>query len=482
MKASETARNAAPIIGGLLALVLVWAVAIGWMWSATDPLTALVLVGFVPFAIAALGYLLSKASLEMMAFALPGLLIFFKQNDALIPYFGGLPINDMLGLAVMIWLLGRLSKADVADTFKSSSFLFLTILGLIGAFVVSWINAVELHESKRETLTFIKDLIFALLLSLSIRSPKDLKAFVGWLILSTTFTALTMLLEVGVGRPIFPDRILETWQNEFRSGGASFESVPFVATMIIIGIFASVSLAIRRPQARLILTAAAAIGIAAVLVSITRSAILALGFTTAFMLWRMRKEPFFPLAATIAAVGGVIVLVSLPASVLEKFDALTNTNADPTLARRVDYVKIGADLFQQTPLLGVGAGNYPPRYASDDYRFVRALATERRDLHNLYIQYAVEIGILGALFFYSKMAIMGLMIWRGTKSANRLLQQYSEAMLIGYFVVAVQLVFLASKSFLGIWILLAAAVAIARLRLRERRQMAAIEAHRPTPL
>lgn len=470
MSVSQPTINGSVSRIGLLALLLLWMLVVLVAWQSSDPLTALVWVGALPFAVAGGAYVLSRTSLEMAAFTLPGLLIFFKQNDALIRWFGGVPVNDILGLIVFLYLLVRLRKEELIDTYRAASILLLTLVGLMAAFVISWVYAVEIHESRRETLTFAKDLVFALLIAMSIRNLRDFRAFVGWLILATTFTAFAMILETAAGRPIFPDRVLETWQNQFRSGGSSLESVPFVATMISIGAFAALSLAIRRPQARLILTGAAVLGVAAVLVSITRSVVVVLGLTTLFMLWRLRRERFFPFAALGAGVAAVIVFLTLPASTVEKFTALQDTSADRTVERRVDYVKIGADLFAQSPFLGIGAGNYPPRYASNDYKFVRALATERRDLHNIYVQYIVEIGIAGALLFYAQLITIGAMLWQGTKARTRELRHYSEAMLVGYFVVCVQLLFLASKSFLGIWILTAAAIAIARLCAAERRE------------
>lgn len=471
MSAPENFSRAPASHAGLIGLFVAWVVAIVVVWDTTnDPMAALVLVGVIPFAMAAVIYLLSKTSLEMTSFLLPGLLIFFKMNDALIPLlFGGVPVNDMLGGLLLLYLLIRVRNEDLIETYQAANILLLSIAGLLAAFVISWVYAVEIQESRRETLTFVKDLVFALLIALSIRNVRDLRAFVGWLLLSITFVASAMIWESALGRPYFPDNIIvETWRGQFRSAGASLEDVPSVATMIAIGVFASLILALRRPQLRMILLAAAAIGVVAILVSITRSAVLALAAATLFMLWMIRRERVFPYAGIAAGVAAIIVFMSLPASTVEKFTALSESSVDRTVTRRIDYIEIGADLFQQSPVLGIGAGNYPWRYGSDDYKFDRAVAGERRVLHNVYVQYPVEIGIVGAVLFYTQLIAIGLIFWRGTKSTNAALRHYSEAMLIGYFVLCVQLLFLASKSFLGVWVLTAAAIAIARLCTTEK--------------
>ena len=472
MSTPENYSRAPASRAGLIGLFIAWIVTVIVVWDQTnDPMTALVLVGVIPFAMAAVIYLLSKTPLEMTSFLLPGLLIFFKQNDALIPFlFGGLPVNDMLGVLLLIYLLVRVRNEDLIDTYRAANILLLSIAGLLAAFVISWIYAVELEESRRETLTFVKDLVFALLIALSIRNIRDLRAFVGWLLLSTTFVALAMIWESALGRPFFPDTIrTETWRGEFRSAGASLEDVPSVATMIAMGVFISLILALRSPTMRLIMLAAAAIGVLAILESITRSAVLVLAAATLFLLWMIRRERIFPYAGLAAGAAAVVVFMSLPASTVEKFTALSDDSADRTVTRRVDYIRIGADLFQESPVLGIGAGNYPWRYGSDDYKFERSVAGERRVLHNVYIQYPVEIGIVGAVSFYTQLIAIGLIFWRGTKAANAALRRYSEAMLLGYFILCVQLLFLASKSFLGVWILTAAAIAIAKLYADERR-------------
>lgn len=463
---------------GLIGLFIAWVVAVVVVWDTVqDPMTALVLVCVIPFAMAALLYLLSKTPLEMTSFLLPGLLIFFKQNDALIPLlFGGFPVNDVLGAVLLVYLLIRVRNEDLIDTYRAANILLLSVAGLLAAFMISWIYAVELEQSRRETLTFVKDLGFALLIALSIRNIRDLRAFVGWFVFSTTFVALAMLWESAFGQPFFPDHIrTETWRGEFRSAGSSLEDVPSVATMVAIGVFIALLLALRSSSARLIMLAAAAIGVAAILGSITRSAVLVLAAATLFTLWMIRRERVFPYATMAAGVAAVIVYMALPASTIEKFTALSDNSTDPTVSRRVDYIRIGADLFQKSPVLGIGAGNYPWRYGSDEYKFERAVAGERRVLHNVYVQYPVEVGIVGAVLFYTQLIAIGLIFWRCARSTNAALSRYSEAMLLGYFVLCVQLLFLASKSFLGVWVLTAAAIAMAKLYADEYRKGPALQ-------
>ena len=469
MGISDISLNGRLLATGVALLVFVsWAAGLlGFGLVGTNPLVSLAIVSTIPFVLAVPAFLIAKMQRRMtlsIPFLLPGLLIFFKQNDALIPLIGNIPLNDVLGIALFTLLVTQLSRNDIASTFRSASFIFLILIGLLLAFVISWVHAVELSESRSETLTFLKDVVFATLIALSIRSVGDLKAFTGWLIFSTSFTAATIIGETVVGESIFPNyRVAEYWQTEFRSSGASLESVPFVATMIIIGLSAATMLAIRQPKARWLLTFAVGIGISAVIISITRSAVVALGITSVFVLWRFRTDSFFPLAAYLAGVLAVIVTMAMPQSVVEKFTALGNTYEDRTIARRVGYLEIGADLFQSSPILGIGAGNYPKRYTSDDYRYDRVLRTERRALHNLYLQYPVEIGLIGAILFYAHILAIGAVFWRGGQSSNTTLRLYSEAFLVGYFAVCIQLFFLASKSFLGIWILTAAAIAVVRL-------------------
>ena len=105
----------------------------------------------------------------------------------------------------------------------------------------------------------------------------------------------------------------------------------------------------------------------------------------------------------------------MPQPILSKFMAVAVPSEDRTVARRLSYQEIGIDLFSSSPALGIGVGNYPVRYASNEFRFVGGRGTEARPLHNLYLQYATETGIVGAFLFLALVSTVAATLWRTAK-------------------------------------------------------------------
>lgn len=476
MTASAPSFDRRPRVWPALALFFIaWIITLLWFGrAAPNSFVPLIAATVLPFGLAAFALVVSAFTRGWhtsvpIPFLLPGLLIFFKQNDALITLLGNIPLNDILGAAVAMMLISRLSRDQLKSTLAEASLIFLALGGLLLSFVVSSIYAVDIDRSRSETLTLAKDIVFACLVGFSIRNLRDLRAFTAWLVFSVSFCAAIIIYDTMTDALLFPREILQTWQGDLRSSGASLESVPFVATMLIIGLFAAGNLAVRQSRARWVFATLAILGIAAVIVSITRSATVTLAITGVIFLWRIRREPFFPLAAYVCSVIALIAVLTVPQSVVSKFTALTDPYEDRTVARRISYIQIGADLFQSSPLLGVGVGSFPKHYTSDDYRFERPLRSEPRTLHNLYFQYPVEVGIFGGVFFYAHLLAIGMAFWRGSQARNPILRIHSEAYLLGFFAVCIQMFFLASKSFLGLWILTGVAIAVTRLNAVERR-------------
>lgn len=453
--------------GGIIGLVCIWACALAiFIRLGMSPQTSLIVAGMSPLVMAAFPLLLRRPL--ALPFLLPGLLVFFKQNDALSALIWNAPINDLLGLSVALMLIFNLKRNDLSSTLSEAALIFMSLAGLLVALIVSSVNAVNLDDSAKETITFSKDMIFACLIAFSIRDVGALKAFVRWLIFATSVSAAIMVFDAMRGTTLFPTYEGATWQGTARSGGASTESVPFVATMVLIGTLSASILALRSARGRGLYTCAALLGVAAIVASITRSALATLFVAAVWILWRQRKEPIFPYAVSLAGVVLLVLAMAMPQSMISKFSALTNTSDDRTVLRRLSYQEIGIDLFRSAPLLGIGTGNYPERYASDDYRFVSGRGDEPRPLHNIYLQYATETGVVGLMTFLMLIFSIGATFWRASHAPNIALRVHSEALLLGYFAVCIQLLFLSSKSFLGLWILTGAAIAVARLYAEEK--------------
>lgn len=418
--------------------------------------------------LAAVTALLVRTKSVSLPLLLPGLLIFFKQNDSLSSLLWDAPVVDLLALAVAATLLVSLGRERFISTLSDGALIFILLCILLMAMIVSSKNAVDVLHSGKEVTTFAKDMIFACLIAFSVRNTDDLLHCLNWIIFAASFSAAIMVFDAWNGSVLLPTGEDATWQGSIRSSGASSESVPDAATMVLSGALSASILALRSPTGRAVYLFAALLGVTAIMASITRSALAAGVLAIFYLLWRLRKERFFAGAAVFFAMVIACIVLLMPQAMISKITALGQSTEDRTISRRVSYQEIGFDLFRSAPFIGIGAGNYADRFASDEFRFVTGRGTEPRPLHNVYLQYFVETGVLGGFAFLALVATIWRTYSRACHSRSNVLKYSSEALLLMHFSLCVQLFFLSSKSFLGFWILAAMAIVVARLWAEEQ--------------
>lgn len=418
-------------------------------------------VVLAPFALAGLASL--RWPRRAVPMLLPGLLVFFKVNDALAETVGGTVTNDTLAAALALWLLFRLGRDQLIETVLAGRLFLILLAGLAGVLLVSSINAVDRAQSFATSAIFGKDVALAILLALSIRTRRDLDALIDWLILSTAFCAVIILYDTMQGAPLFPGDKIATWQGALRSSGASTESVPDVAALILMGTILAGTNAARKARGRWLYIGAAILGVAAVLATISRAPFAALLVMAGLFLYRHRHEAYFAKAVSLSLATLLVAVLTLAQPVISKFGAVAAPSEDRTVARRLSYQEIGIDLFGQAPFLGIGAGNYAVHFASDEYRFVGGRGSEARPLHNIYLQYATETGLLGFGYFIGLVGAIAATLLRGTRSGEETIAGQSEGLLLAHISICALLLALSSKSFLGLWLLVGFSIALARL-------------------
>ena len=147
----------------------------------------------------------------------------------------------------------------------------------------------------------------------------------------------------------------------------------------------------RSPLAILATLAAAAVILAAILFSLSREALVALGVIVAVVIWFSRRR-LLGFAVAIPALGALALVPSIAARLT---DALQSGGAGRTSIWKVDWTA-----FLQHPLIGWGTGNSIEAYD----RFYLAVyqlhfAGWSREPHNTLLYLAVELGVVGVLLF-----------------------------------------------------------------------------------
>lgn len=182
----------------------------------------------------------------------------------------------------------------------------------------------------------------------------------------------------------------------------------------------------------------------------------------------IRRLPFA--AIGLALIAGAVVLLLIPAEYWERVQSIADTSSDTSLQRRLSYHIIGLRLLVRSPLWGVGPGNFPRHFASEEFRYLANILVGGRAMHNLFFLVLVEIGLFGFVLF-------GATLVKALRRLAGIRKQYAEqSPLLSHVALAVQLSLvslLLSSTFLpaifakNLWILLALSASVSAIA-RER--------------
>lgn len=166
----------------------------------------------------------------------------------------------------------------------------------------------------------------------------------------------------------------------------------------------------RRARQRVLLLLLLTLNVVSILLSDSRTALLALGLSIAYFVWLERRQ----LRRVLAPVGFVVIVVAILASQLNYGGALADTQqafydliigqnvdlAQNSGIARIDLWQAWLHAYEPSPIFGLGTGVTESRY-----EYSSAISNVP---HNSFISVLVENGLVGLFFF------VGLMIraWR----------------------------------------------------------------------
>ncbi|TCK20882.1 O-antigen ligase family protein [Pseudonocardia endophytica] len=202
-------------------------------------------------------------------------------------------------------------------------------------------------------------------------------------------------------------------------------------------------------------------------VTVSRGGFIALGVALVWLALR-RAIPGRVLAAAGAAVvvAAVVVVALFPTLVgtaLNQKDQVAGSNVDDRALRW----EVAATMIPEHPLLGVGPGGFRSNYLGVSHN--AELAEQTPVAHNMYVETAAELGLVGLAGFA---ATIGVGLWaseRAVRAAGdgpeRLLPLGVQGSLIA---ICVASTFLSEQYYMPLWSMIAVACA---LHLRSRRRV-----------
>jgi O-antigen ligase len=150
---------------------------------------------------------------------------------------------------------------------------------------------------------------------------------------------------------------------------------------------------------------------AAVLLTASRTAMIATALGFVFVLWTWRKatarERATGLVLAAALAVGAIYLAPEPAR--QRLATTTTEISRGTLHNRTTIWKAGVRAFRERPLLGAGTGAYPD--AVKPYIGVPGRPGHEYVAHNVFLSVLVETGLLGFALYCSFLLSVALFVW-----------------------------------------------------------------------
>ena len=315
---------------------------------------------------------------------------------------------------------------------------------------------------------FAKAAGLLLMAAMLVDTPQRLRAALWAMVAAGIVSALIVYGDSYTGTRLFSASEAAT-TAEFggipRSAGGSDENpttaahMLLVSTALLLGLFAAIPRA-RIPAAAALLLCLGALGLMA-----ARSALIGLVPALALFLFVLRKERAFPLIL-LGLVGMVAAAILISPALLDRLTALVEWGRDPTLMRRTTYLWVGFDLLQQSPVWGIGPGNYPLYFVGDEYRYLPGRTPVMRELHNTYVDVAVELGLVGLGLF---LALIGAALG-GARRALACIPAAALPLLLALLALLLASFFMPNKDMRYLWLLLGLALQCGRLADARRAQ------------
>ena len=295
-------------------------------------------------------------------------------------------------------------------------------------------------------------------------TPKRLRAAIWTMAGTGIVSALIVYLDSWTGtRLVSTSEAAATaeYAGVARSAGGSDENPTTAAQMLLVSTALLLGLFAALPRARMVAGAAIVLCLGALGLMAARSAVLGLLPALALFLWVLRRERSFPLILLGVVALAISALVLSPA-LLDRVVALADWGRDPTLFRRTTYLAVGFDLLRQSPIWGIGPGNFPYYFVGDEYRFMPGRTPVMRELHNTYLDVAVELGLIGFLLFIAVMK-NALNELRTAFTRVTPLQTDAFALMLALVALLVASFFMPNKDMRYLWLLLGLAFQCGRM-------------------
>jgi probable O-glycosylation ligase (exosortase A-associated) len=298
------------------------------------------------------------------------------------------------GVAILGHLLDRAVRRQPVDPLHPEIGIALLLVGwaILTVPLSYWPGGSVTELSDR----FLKAVAFFWLIGTLVTTRERLRLFSWLLVLCSIPLSLTAVQNYQSGAFLTTPNMSVQRIAGYNIGGSGLTANPNdLALMLNLLIPLAIALMIssRGIVARAVAACALLLSAAAVILTFSRAGFLSLAAIGVMSLIAMaRRQPVLALGATLLVAISIPPL--LPEGYLERLGTITDISSDPTGSAQGRWtdLTVSADLVARNPVTGVGIGQN-----------VLALNQVRgatwREVHNVYLQYAVDLGLPGLFLF-----------------------------------------------------------------------------------
>ncbi|KIC10755.1 hypothetical protein RA19_10195 [Leisingera sp. ANG-M1] len=399
------------------------------------------------------------------------LLVAFSHLDALasilskalpLSAFKLLSVAAVGGMMLKSYRKPRRLRLGPPSRTKSLVLLFLIWLG------ISFLTCKYPGAGKDHVIGFASVIVLFFLIVALADTPRRLRCLVWILVGTGLVSGLFVLAESVLGVRLVATEAAATtaqFEGQARSAGASNYNPTTAAHMLLCTVVVAAVLFFEHKSLRWFSGAVVLIGMAGLVLTLARSAAIALMLTALIYMWQHRQHRLFPLMLFGLAAAAAAALPFVPEVYWERMGTMFEQGSDRTLLRRFSYNLIGLQLLWENPVFGVGPGNYPNFYAGDEFRWYPGREPAPRQLHNSYLEVAAELGLIGLALFLGVMFSAMKAAVQAARAEVAGLSVFARALAYGFGAFLIASLFMPNEDTKFMWILPALCVAARHLSL-----------------
>lgn len=419
------------------------------------------------------------------------------------PFLAPFVVAGVFGLAILYrrpaWgLLGLAMLIPFEGLFKNTEFTGIKLLGggLLGILLIQLVlSRIPLQRLAGRIWVFIY--LFILCAVLSTMYSESLPMSLGYireLLIGMTFFVMTLLIGHNinprllyyiVGVSVTATAVFALISTNYQVGGRAIgllQDANYFALLIAIAIPAALLglLSTKQWYTRVFWLAAMLLLFSGMTKTDSRSGLLVVVCCLLIAGWHHRAKlaAIYPRHLGFLVLGSLVVIPlgikSVPVDYIDRIKSLSvikggvNPYQDASLGRRASYLLVGKDMVMENPMVGVGPGTFPLRYARSSYAKAFSATLVEPDLyrraHNTYLEIFSEMGIPAGLFFIA-IVLLGLYNFYLARNMFLARQDSSNADLaahlgLGLLSLAVFLLFLSTPNHKYLWMFLALSVVV----------------------